>query len=90
MARGVVDTQDFLELHGTICPTRTKMLSTITAIYDVECFFGAIFAPPSPLEQAVSLAAQSKSSQLSLGLSEFGLAAKGLPHFMLSSSEESG
>ncbi|GME45892.1 Sugar/inositol transporter [Neofusicoccum parvum] len=41
---GVVVTQDFLELHDLVGPGRTKVLSTVTAIYDVGCFFGAIIA----------------------------------------------
>ncbi|KAL1989986.1 hypothetical protein VTN49DRAFT_7183 [Thermomyces lanuginosus] len=41
---GVVVTQDFLELHDLVGPSRTKVLSTVTAIYDVGCFMGAIAA----------------------------------------------
>ncbi|KAH2455435.1 hypothetical protein KXW63_003844 [Aspergillus fumigatus] len=41
---GVVVTPDFLELHDLVGPTRTKILSTVTAIYDVGCFLGAILA----------------------------------------------
>lgn len=41
---GVVITQNFLELHDLVGPTKTKTLSTVTAIYDVGCFFGAILA----------------------------------------------
>ncbi|KAG2412236.1 hypothetical protein HFD88_009793 [Aspergillus terreus] len=41
---GVVITQDSLELHGLVGPTKTKTLSTVTAIYDVGCFLGAIVA----------------------------------------------
>lgn len=37
-------TQDFLELHDLVGPSRTKVLSTVTAIYDVGCFMGAIAA----------------------------------------------
>lgn len=37
-------TQDFLKVHGLIGPSRTKVLSPITAIYDVGCFLGAILA----------------------------------------------
>lgn len=36
--------KDFLEVHDLVGPTKTKTLSTVTAIYDVGCFFGAIFA----------------------------------------------
>jgi MFS family permease len=39
-----VITKDFLEVHDLVGPTKTKTLSTVTAIYDVGCFFGAIFA----------------------------------------------
>ncbi|KNG85303.1 MFS sugar transporter [Aspergillus nomiae NRRL 13137] len=41
---GVVVTQDFLELHDLVGPTKTTTLSTVTAIYDIGCFFGAILA----------------------------------------------
>ncbi|KAL4946584.1 hypothetical protein BDV06DRAFT_233147 [Aspergillus oleicola] len=41
---GVTVTQDFLELHDLVGPSRTKVLSTVTAIYDIGCFFGAIAA----------------------------------------------
>jgi MFS family permease len=41
---GVVITQDFLEIHDLVGPTKTKTLSTVTAIYDVGCFLGAILA----------------------------------------------
>lgn len=37
-------TQDFLEVHDLVGPTKTKTLSTVTAIYDVGCFLGAVFA----------------------------------------------
>lgn len=40
----MVITQDFLEVHDLVGPTKTKTLSTVTAIYDVGCFFGAILA----------------------------------------------
>jgi Arabinose efflux permease len=43
-AGGVVITKDFLEVHDLVGPTKTKTLSTVTAIYDLGCFFGAIFA----------------------------------------------
>jgi MFS family permease len=39
-----VITQDFLEVHDLVGPTRTTALSTVTAIYDIGCFFGAIVA----------------------------------------------
>ncbi|KAL4750012.1 hypothetical protein BDW72DRAFT_213675 [Aspergillus terricola var. indicus] len=41
---GVTVTQDFLELHDLVGPSRTQVLSTVTAIYDIGCFFGAIVA----------------------------------------------
>ena len=41
---GVVVTEDFLILHDLVGPSRTKMLSTVTAIYDIGCFVGAIIA----------------------------------------------
>ncbi|KAJ5806896.1 sugar transporter [Penicillium riverlandense] len=41
---GVVITQNFLEVHDLVGPTKTTALSTVTAIYDVGCFFGAIIA----------------------------------------------
>lgn len=37
-------TQNFLELHDLVGPSKTKVLSTVTAIYDVGCFIGAIVA----------------------------------------------
>lgn len=37
-------TQDFLELHDLVGPERTEVLSTVTAIYDIGCFLGAIAA----------------------------------------------
>lgn len=41
---GVIVTDDFLELHDLVGPEKTRMLSTITAIYDIGCFVGAILA----------------------------------------------
>ena len=41
---GVVVTQDFLEVHNLVGPSKTTTLSTVTAIYDVGCFLGAIVA----------------------------------------------
>ncbi|KAJ6112228.1 hypothetical protein N7523_008289 [Penicillium sp. IBT 18751x] len=41
---GVVISKDFLQVHDLVGPTKTKTLSTVTAIYDMGCFFGAIFA----------------------------------------------
>lgn len=37
-------TQDFLEIHDLVGPTKTTTLSTVTAIYDIGCFFGALVA----------------------------------------------
>lgn len=46
---GVVITQDFLDTLGIA--DDAKMQSTVTAIYDIGCFFGAIaaFAVGDPL-----------------------------------------
>lgn len=44
MLGGVVVTSDFLEVHDLVGPTKTKTLSTVTAIYDIGCFLGAILA----------------------------------------------
>ncbi|THV79803.1 general substrate transporter, partial [Aureobasidium pullulans] len=41
---GVVVSDDFLELHNLVGPSKTKVLSTVAAIYDVGCFIGAIIA----------------------------------------------
>ncbi|CAI7657559.1 unnamed protein product [Penicillium crustosum] len=41
---GVVVTRDFLEVHDLVGPTKTTVLSTVAAIYDIGCFFGAILA----------------------------------------------
>lgn len=41
---GVVILENFLEIHDLVGPSKTKVLSTVTAIYDVGCFFGAIVA----------------------------------------------
>ena len=41
---GVIVTDDFLVLHDLVGPEKTTVLSTVTAIYDVGCFFGAIIA----------------------------------------------
>lgn len=37
-------TDDFLQVHDLVGDTKTTTLSTVTAIYDVGCFFGAILA----------------------------------------------
>lgn len=39
---GVIVTQDFLEIHGMV--GKTQLISTLAAIYDIGCFFGAIIA----------------------------------------------
>ena len=41
---GVVINQNFLELHDLVGPSRTKVLSTVAAIYDIGCLIGAIVA----------------------------------------------
>ncbi|KAL7660585.1 hypothetical protein ACMYSQ_000039 [Aspergillus niger] len=41
---GVVVTQNFLEVHDLVGPSKTSTLSTVTAIYDVGCFLGALCA----------------------------------------------
>jgi len=43
-AGGVVINQNFLELHDLVGPSRTKVLSTVAAIYDIGCLLGAIVA----------------------------------------------
>lgn len=40
----MVVTQDFLKLHNLVGPTKTNLLATVTAIYDIGCFFGAVIA----------------------------------------------
>ncbi|KAE8382283.1 hypothetical protein BDV26DRAFT_288570 [Aspergillus bertholletiae] len=41
---GVMVTEDFLVVHDLVGRSKTKTLSTVTAIYDVGCFFGALVA----------------------------------------------
>ncbi|GLA08972.1 hypothetical protein AnigIFM60653_010776 [Aspergillus niger] len=41
---GVVISQDFLQLHNLEGPSKTSLLGTVTAIYDVGCFLGSICA----------------------------------------------
>ena len=36
--------QDFLQLHNLEGPSKTSLLGTVTAIYDVGCFLGSICA----------------------------------------------
>lgn len=40
----MIVTQDFLTTLDLEGPTKTSLLSTVTAIYDIGCFFGAILA----------------------------------------------
>lgn len=40
----MIISSNFLQVHNLVGPSKTTLLSTITAIYDVGCFFGAIFA----------------------------------------------
>ncbi|RMZ90064.1 hypothetical protein DV736_g2701, partial [Chaetothyriales sp. CBS 134916] len=41
---GVIVTKDFLEVHNLAGDEHTSLLGTVTAIYDVGCFFGAVLA----------------------------------------------
>ncbi|KAM5341858.1 hypothetical protein ACJ41O_014889 [Fusarium nematophilum] len=41
---GVVVTQDFLQLHNLEGLSKTNLLATVTAIYDIGCFVGALIA----------------------------------------------
>ncbi|KEF59429.1 uncharacterized protein A1O9_04273 [Exophiala aquamarina CBS 119918] len=41
---GVIVTRDFLQTHDLSGPSKTNLLGTVTAIYDIGCFFGAITA----------------------------------------------
>lgn len=41
---GVVITKDYLDTLNLNGPAKTNLLSIITAIYDIGCFFGAIVA----------------------------------------------
>ncbi|PYH91366.1 general substrate transporter [Aspergillus ellipticus CBS 707.79] len=41
---GVVISQDFLRLHHLEGPSKTSLPGTVTAIYDIGCFFGSICA----------------------------------------------
>ncbi|KAH0348253.1 general substrate transporter, partial [Aureobasidium melanogenum] len=41
---GVVVSNNFLELHDLVGPTKTKVLSTVAAMYNVGCFLGAVLA----------------------------------------------
>ena len=41
---GVIISPSFLQIHDLVGPTKTSTLSTVTAIYDIGCFVGAIIA----------------------------------------------
>ena len=41
---GVIVTQDFLDTLNLNGPEHTSLLGTVTALYDVGCFFGAVAA----------------------------------------------
>lgn len=41
---GVIVTQDFLDTLNLSGPEHTSLLGTVTALYDVGCFFGAVAA----------------------------------------------
>ena len=41
---GVVISQNYLDVHNLNGPDKTDLLSIVTAIYDIGCFFGAIIA----------------------------------------------
>jgi len=41
---GVVIADDFLESHGLAGPNNTEMIATVSAIYAVGCFIGALVA----------------------------------------------
>ncbi|KAG8360554.1 hypothetical protein FVEN_g12685 [Fusarium venenatum] len=41
---GVVVTQDSPQLHNLVGPAKTNLLATVTSIYDIGCFFGAVIA----------------------------------------------
>lgn len=41
---GVVISQDFLRLHNLDGPSKTTLLGTVTAIYDVGCCLGSLLA----------------------------------------------
>lgn len=40
----MVISSNYLETHNLVGPAKTTLLGTITAIYDVGCFLGAMFA----------------------------------------------
>ena len=41
---GVIVTPDFLQVHNLGGDEHTSLLGTVTAIYDIGCFFGAVAA----------------------------------------------
>lgn len=41
---GVIVTPDFLRVHNLEGPEHTSLVGTVTAIYDIGCFFGAVAA----------------------------------------------
>lgn len=41
---GVIVTPDFLKVHNLVGPTKTSLLGTVVALYDIGCFFGAVIA----------------------------------------------
>ena len=41
---GVIVTKDFLDTHNLAGDSKTSLLGTVTAIYDIGCFFGAVIA----------------------------------------------
>lgn len=40
----IVVSPDFLQVHDLVGPEKTKTLSTMSAVFDVGCFFSAILA----------------------------------------------
>ena len=40
----MVISPDYLKVHNLVGPTKTTLLGTVTAIYDIGCFLGAILA----------------------------------------------
>lgn len=41
---GVIVTSDFLRTHNLEGPSKTSLLGTVVALYDIGCFFGAVSA----------------------------------------------
>ena len=44
---GVIVTPDFLDTLNLAGPEHTSLLGTVTALYDVGCFFGAVYVLPT-------------------------------------------